>query len=548
MRARRPAAPARVVPFPADAAERRAGRARLARPSPGPVRIATVDIGSNSIHMLVAEVEGGGRIHVLDRAKERVGLGNRTLATGRLSQRAMDDGIAALRSFRMLAQRRGVARMKAVATSAVREARNGGVFLRRVQKEVGLPVKVIPGREEARLIHLGVRHGLELKGGRALIVDLGGGSVELIRVEDGEAAELHSLKTGAARLAEEFLQDDRPSARALRRLEVAITRPIEPLLSTWEDLAIERVIATSGTLLALAALAARQRPEPFEGPLNGFAVEAGEVSRLRRTLTGMSRAERLRIPGLDRTRVDQIVPAAILADALLRGLGAPVLVACTWALREGVLLDYLRRHRPGIEEATSGADLRRRSVLRFARHLGQAEEHPRHVAELAARLFAQLREPLGLPESAKEMLEHAALLHDVGHAIDHQNHHRHTHYLITHGELPGFTRDELQVLGLVAFYHRKGTPKSSHRPYAALSKPARRQVRGLAAVLRVADGLDRSHFGVVRDVTVRRRGDRLTFSLSTRGEDAALEIWEARRRANLLEKALGVEAVFRVAH
>jgi exopolyphosphatase/guanosine-5'-triphosphate,3'-diphosphate pyrophosphatase len=532
-----------LLRFPARArATRAAARERLARGA----RVATIDIGSNSIHLLVAAVGPGGKVRVLDQAKERVGLGNLTLTTGSLDRRAMDAGIRVLATFRTLAERHGVTRIKSVATSAVREAANGGAFLRRIEKEVGLRVKVIPGREEARLIFLGVREAIDLGTEPAVIADLGGGSLELIRVEGGRAVELHSLKLGVARLAAEHLEEDPLSPRALRRLSARIRRALAPIVKKWRGLGIGRVVGTSGTLLDLAGVAGRQRPDPFEGPLNGLAVDAIEIRRLRRLVAGMTRADRARLPGLDRARLDHVVVGAIVADTLLRAVGAKQLVACTWALREGVLLDYIGRHRPGLAEVSTVADLRRRSVLRFARHLRQTGNHPRHVAALAARLFEQLHEPLGLPAESAELLDYAALLHDVGHVIDHPNHHRHTQYLITHGQLPGFSRDELEILGLISLYHRKGTPKGSHRAYRSLAKPSRVLVRGLSALLRIADGLDRSHFAVVRDVRIMRRGRRLTLRLRTDGADAALEIWETSRRANLLEKLLEVEVAFRV--
>jgi exopolyphosphatase/guanosine-5'-triphosphate,3'-diphosphate pyrophosphatase len=231
-------------------------------------------------------------------------------------------------------------------------------------------------------------------------------------------------------------------------------------------------------------------------------------------------------------------------------VGAKEMVACTWALREGVMLDFIARHRKGIEEIERFADPRRRSINRFARHLGAAEgdagEHGRHVARLALRLFDQLQDDLRLSAEAREWLEFAAMLHDIGHHIDHKNHQRHSYYLITNGELLGFRREEVEIIGQTARYHRKAVPKDSDEEYRALSSSDRQTVRALSALLRIADGLDRSHYGVVHDVTVGRRGDRVTLQLATAGEDVELEVWEARGRAELLEKLLGQDIEFRV--
>jgi exopolyphosphatase / guanosine-5'-triphosphate,3'-diphosphate pyrophosphatase len=509
------------------------------------MRIAAIDVGSNSIHMVVAQVESDGRFRVLDRAKEMVHLG-RTLSSGRLSAEAMNAGIRTLGAFHTLAERQGVQRFKAVATSAVREAANGGDFIQRVEDEVGLRVKVIPGREEARLIYLGVRNAVDLRGEATVILDAGGGSVELVLSEDDKPTVLHSLKIGVARLSEQFVDEHAPGGAGMARLEAYLAEHLDSILSAFAKRDVRRVIATSGTMLNLISLAARERGEPPDGHLNNCVATAEEVSHLRRMIAKADREQRLRIKGLDAKRVDFIVAGACLADYVLRRLDAKEIVACTWALREGVLLDYIARHRKGIEETERFADVRHRSVARFVRHLGGAEAHGQQVARLALRLFDQLKTELKANDEAREWLEFAGMLHDVGHHIGHLNHHRHSYYLITNGDLLGFRRDELEIIAQVARYHRKGAPKGSDDAFGSLSGAQRRTVRALSALLRIADGLDRSHYGVVRDITVARRGERLFFQLHTEGEDAELEVWEARRRAELLEKLLGQEIDFRV--
>lgn len=509
------------------------------------MRIAAVDVGSNSIHMVVAQVEADGRFRVLDRAKDMVRLGRRTLSDGRLSAQAMAAGVRTLAAFRTLAERQGVTRITAVATSAVREAANGGEFITRVEAEVGLRVKVIPGREEARLIYLGVRHAIDLSGKPTLIMDIGGGSVEFILVERGDAVALESHKIGVARLTERFFAADPPDAEEIESLESFVSDQLDPMLGEFRTHRVRRVVGTSGTLLNLVAIAGHQRGDPPELHLNDFAVSAAEISRVRRALARVARDERAKIKGLDARRVDLIVAGAVLADYVLTRLAAKQLVACTWALREGVLLDFIARHRKGIEESERYGAPRGRSVARLARHLGETGEHGPRIARLALRLFDQLERDLRVEHSARELLEYAALLHDVGHHIDHQNHHRHSYYLITNGELLGFRREELEIIGLVARYHRKAPPKASDPEFRALPAKAKATVRALSAILRLADAFDRSHYGVVRDVSVARRNGKLLLQLSTAG-DAQLELWEARQRAGLLETLLGLDVEFRV--
>jgi len=510
------------------------------------MRIAAIDVGSNSIHMVIAQVESDGRFRVLDRAKEMVRLGRGSLTRGRLSSEAMADGLRTLAAFRTLAERLGAVRFNAVATSAVREAGNGGDFIQRVKDEVGLRVKVIPGREEARLVYLGVQHAIDLRQEPTLIVDIGGGSVELIHVQDEKPVALHSLKLGVARLSEKFLHTDPPSGKELTQLNAYLEAELEPILSRVAKRRVRRVVGTSGTLLNLVSIAGHARGEPPDNHLNNFAVSAEEITRARRVVVKADREERLRIKGLDAKRVDLIAAGACLADCILRLVDARELVACTWALREGVLLDFIARHPKGIEETERFVDPRRRSVARLARHLGETSEHGPHVAHLALQLFDALQADLALGEEAREWLECAAWLHDVGHHIGHKDHQKHSYYLITNGELLGFRRDELEIIGLTARYHQKAVPKDADDGYAALSKGDRRTVRALSALLRLADGLDRSHYGVVRDLAVVRRTGRLTLQLMTAGDDAALEIWESQRRAGLLGEVLGVEVDFQV--
>jgi exopolyphosphatase/guanosine-5'-triphosphate,3'-diphosphate pyrophosphatase len=343
------------------------------------------------------------------------------------------------------------------------------------------------------------------------------------------------------------VSEDALGHQGVAQLDAFVAQKLAPVLDPYRKQDIRRIVVTSGTLLNLVAIAASQRGEPPNGHLHNYIVTAEEITQVKRLVTRADRGERLRIKGLDTKRVDFIVVGACLADYVVRRLDAKEIVACTWALREGLLLDFIARHRRGIEETERFADVRRRSVARFVRHLGGPEQHGQQVARIALRLFDQLNGAVGLDARTREWLEFAALLHDVGHHISHENHQRHSYYLITHGDLLGFQRDELEIIAQVARYHRKGTPKGSDDGFATLSSDERRTVRALSAILRVADSLDRSHYGVVHDVTVSRRSDRLQLQLRTDGEDAELEIWEARRRVEPLEKLLDTRIDFHVA-
>jgi exopolyphosphatase/guanosine-5'-triphosphate,3'-diphosphate pyrophosphatase len=511
------------------------------------MRIAAIDVGSNSIHMIVAEARPDGHYVVLDRAKEMVRLGQKSLTTGRLTRQAMDRGIRTLARFKALALRYGVNRFRAVATSAVREAGNGGEFIQRIYDEVGLRVRVIPGIEEARLIYLGVAQVVDLKGPPTVILDVGGGSVEVVLVDHGRAVEFHSLKLGVSRMTEGFLSEDPPRAREVAKLEKFLRAQLEPALASAGKRKARRVVATSGTLLTLISMAAHRLGVHPGDQLHGLEVPAEAVSRLRRGLVRADRDARLEIRGMDPKRVDQVAAGAVLVDVVLGRLRATRIQACTWALREGLLQDYIEKHAKGIEESARFDDLRRRSVVRLMRRFGSPPGHSEQVARLSLRLFDQLRGRLKLRAEARGWLEAAALLHDVGHLIEHEEHHRHSYYLIVNSHLYGFRPQEIEAIGQIALHHhRKGTPKPGDAGGEPLPLEVWRQVKGCAAILRLAEGLDRSHYAAIREVRVRGRGRRVVVELHATGDAAALEVWEGRRRTELLEKLLGAEIALRV--
>jgi exopolyphosphatase/guanosine-5'-triphosphate,3'-diphosphate pyrophosphatase len=496
------------------------------------VRLGALDVGSNSIHLVIADVHPDGRLQVVDRVKEMVRLGRRTFTTGRLAPETMDLAVRTVKTFGRLVRARRVERLRAVATSAVREARNGPSFVRRLKRETGMPVRVISGAEEARLIFLAARHALGLDGGPHLLVDVGGGSVELVLVQDGQPRWMRSLPLGVARLSERFLADDPPSAGQVRQLERHLDQALGTLLDRVRHAGVVRAVGTSGTVNTLVAMARAARGE--EGTrLHGARATAAEILRLRRRVLAVGPVERGELPGMDPKRSDLMPAAAVLVGFILERGGIDTITACTWALREGVLLD-LARHGRG--RAATAAEVRRRSVEALA---GEGAAHGRQVARLALALFDALAGDLGLPAATSELLEYAALLHDVGHRIDRDRHHRHSAYLIRNAELLGFEPLEIETIAQVARGHRKQIPRPSDPELRALPPRARRHVRALAALLRVADALDRTHFGVVRGVRATRQGGRLVLWVDPGGENAELELWAAERRVELLSRLLG---------
>jgi len=275
------------------------------------------------------------------------------------------------------------------------------------------------------------------------------------------------------------------------------------------------------------------------GRLHGASATAAEIARLRRRLLSLPASKRAELPGIDAKRVDLMPAAGVLADFVLSRAGAPALVACGWALREGVLLELA-----GAPHAARAETQRRRSVEALGARFAGANRHGRQVARLALMLFDGAGEALALPAAARELVEYAALLHDIGHAIDHDRHQHHSCYLVRNAELVGFDRLEVEIIAQAVRGHRKQMPKLGDPELRALSGTVRHTVRGLAALLRLADALDRTHFGVVRGIEVAVTAHRVTIDVDA-GENPELELWAAERRVDLLSRILDRRIVLR---
>jgi exopolyphosphatase/guanosine-5'-triphosphate,3'-diphosphate pyrophosphatase len=513
-------------------------RRAVAEPPRPDLRLAAIDVGSNSLHMIVAQVGPEGAVTTLWRAKEMVGLGRMSFPSHRLSRDAMDQAIFALRRFQQEAVTRHCERIVAVATSAVREASNGGDFIQRARRELGINIRVVSARDEARLIYVGVKHAVELTGGPHLIVDIGGGSVEFIVADEHRPLLLESRKLGAARMTAQFVRSDPIDAKDIERLRQHYERELAPVVEQVRALRPVRALGTSGTLENLTAMCAH------EGGGAVGAIEAERLSKLVGKLIESRAKDREKLEGLDEQRRDQVVAGAVLANEVMRRLGLKKIELCRSALREGILVEYLARHQPDIAVRRQIPDPRRRSVLGLARRCNWEQPHAEHVTALCLQMFDQLRALHGLGDRERELIEYGGLLHDIGWHIAGKGHHKHSMYLILHGDLKGFEDEEVQVIANVARYHRKGLPEGSHEAYAALSGGAKRVVRVGAALLRVADGLDRSHNRVVSSVKCRNGDAGVRVTLETRG-DPALEIWAAKRKRDLFEEVFARSITFK---
>jgi exopolyphosphatase/guanosine-5'-triphosphate,3'-diphosphate pyrophosphatase len=502
------------------------------------MKLGILDIGTNSIHLVLVEIGKDLSVQVIDRAKETTRLGDTSFQDGYLSETAIHRGLSAVRRFKKLADIHNVAKVKAVATSAVREAVNGGDFLEMIEKETGIGVDVITGEEEARLITLAVRHCIPLGKKPAAIMDIGGGSVELIIADESAVRHCWSLKLGALRLKGDFLKNDPPSKKELQRMDEHILGELEPAFKKLKQLGVKTLVGTSGTIMNLVAMANWiDQDGPIE-ILNNFRIKPRHLRELHGMLAKADRKGRQRIKGIDPARVDIIVPGSAVVNAVLEETDIEEVVLCDEAIREGVVYDYLERNRSKIEMENQIPDMRLRSVMQLAKSCDFEEDHARHVADLALALFDQTKPLHDLGPVERELLRYSALLHDIGYHINYKRHHKHSYYLIKNGDLNGFEEREIEIVANVARYHCKSAPKKTHDNWQRLSGDDRRVVRILAAILRIADGLDRSHFSVVRQVQCRLNGKGVAIEV-TPSSDPELEIWGANKKKELFEEIFG---------
>jgi exopolyphosphatase/guanosine-5'-triphosphate,3'-diphosphate pyrophosphatase len=520
------------------------------------VKLATIDVGSNSIHLLIVEVDRDGHFRPIDREREMVRLGAHGLTVGHLAPDAVDRALAALERFADLARAHECRKIIATATSAVREADNGDKFLRRVKKRTGIDVDVLSGVEEARLIARAVAYVRDLDGAPTLGVDIGGGSTEFWVLDGGEHRCLISNRLGTIRLSDGFVTGDPISKRDQERLRGYVIGTLARTRREVAEAGFSRTILTSGTAITLAQVAYAMERGPDDGrpvppqDIEGYELTDEALRKVTKAVTKLSLRERRRLPGLPADRADIIVAGAILLDTIFEELGIASAQTCDWALREGVLIDYLERRFPKLTRAGADEDdglevseIRRRSVLGLARRCEYDPAHARQTARLAKSIFDQTEELHGLGREARDMLEVAAVLHDIGYAISHNMHHKHAQYLIMNSELVGFSRRELSIVGSLAGSHGGRGPKKKNAEYARLRPEDRRLVRRLAAILTVADALDRSGRAAVEPVRVSLEPRLARFEIAP-ARDCDLEIWDARRKAPAFERAFGVETDF----
>lgn len=511
-------------------------------------RVAAIDIGTNSTHLLVAAVDATLKtFSIIQTEKSTTRLGEREPETGALSEAAIQRGFETLRRFRDLANSHQVEQIMTAATSAVREAPNGRDFLALVKEELGLDVDLISGPEEARLIYLGVLSGMSFGDRPHLLLDIGGGSTELILADGRDARALTSTRVGAVRLQRDFVRDDPipPNRRAF--LQAFIQGSLEPAV----DKVRRRIkpgetpvlVATSGTAMAIGNLAAQEDVRP-PLKLHGYRLTRQRLDTVVEKLIALTPAQRRELSSLNERRAEIIVPGALILQTTMQMLESQELLLCERALREGLIVDWMLRHGLLEDRFSFQSSIRQRTVIHQVQRFAVNQKRAERVAAHALTLYDQSKGVMHNDNGqGRELLWAAAMLHACGQHINLSAYHKHSWYLIRHGELLGYSEAEHLVVAAIARYHRRSLPKKRHESWQALQhRQNRRTVNEMALLLRLAAALDRRPDPVVSSLRLQVSASALEIELHSErlNQNLSLEKWSLESCIDVVQEAVGV--------
>jgi exopolyphosphatase / guanosine-5'-triphosphate,3'-diphosphate pyrophosphatase len=513
--------------------------------------IAAIDIGTNSIHMVVVRIDPQlPAFTTIAREKETVRLGDRDPVTGDLTPAAMKRAFDALTRCLEITKSLNVSQTIALATSATREAPNGREFVRRIEAELGLVVNVISGQEEARRIYLGVLSGIEFHQTPHIIIDIGGGSTELILGDSQQPRSLSSTKIGAVRLTAELVTTDPIVDREFTYLQAFVRgqleRPIEDLKANLRVGETYKMVGTSGTIETLAMMLNQDKQGNLPTRIHGYPIHLAElrgaIDRLRR----MKISDRATIPGISERRSEIIIAGAVVLHEAMTMLGVQTLTVCERSLREGAIVDWMLSQGLIEDRLKYQGSIRQRSTLKIASKYGVDLPHAERVAKFALSIFDRMQGKLHhWDDNIRELLWCAAILHNSGHFVSHDAHHKHSYYLIRYGELLGYTEAEIETIANIARYHRKTPPKKKHETIQFLTKTERSIVSQLSAILRLCVALDRRRHGEIDRITFDYNPDKnnyiLTFFPTNPEDECLLESWQLNFKKPIFEAEFNIK-------
>lgn len=501
-------------------------------------RLAAIDIGSNSIRLVVAEVRPGGEYSRLDDERESTRLGRTLDSTQQLDASAVEATITALRRFRKIAEGFQVDRLRTIATCAVREAENGVEFCQRVRDEAGLAIEVISAQEEAQLAFRSVRQSIDISEKNVAIADIGGGSTEIILASGNHIEAIYDTDLGALRLTQTYGPPGRLFGEDFERMLHDVDKKLKKRIRKL-PFSPHMLIGSGGTFTNLGSMLLAAKGQADQPPL-GYRASRAEVRHLLERLQKMPLKQRRSVPGLNPDRADIIVAGVTVIDRLMRRFKVNTVLVHGGGVRDGLLLSMIDELETDTAADEELSEVRPRAVRKFAESCGVDLPHAEQISRLAGELFDQLAGPFQLDPNDRWLVTMAALLCDVGYLVSYEGHHKHSYQLIVNSRLPGMDRRELELLANIARYHRGAKPKGKHANFARLVPEDQRRVCRLVAILRIACGLDRSHTRNVASVQVRVANGRIKIGIVSR-DDPEVDLWGARRRADFFQHVFGCE-------
>lgn len=505
--------------------------------------LGAIDIGTNSFHLVVAKIHSNKSFTVLTKDKEVVRLGNASNDMKYISEEAMQRGISVLKRFKLVCQSFEVEKIRAVATSATREALNKDEFINRVKQETGIEIEVISGYEEARLIYLGALQALPIYNEKILLIDIGGGSTEFLIGKRGNVKYANSIKLGAVRMTQKFFPDEKIKKSAIDDARLFVKGVITQVTREIKNEEYDLIVGTSGTITNIGFILRADNKFEFEDSINMNKYtydKAGLESAVKRILKADTHNERLKIPGIDPKRADIITAGAVILEQIFDELKLKKITISNYALREGIIFDTISNY-GGDDLSMHLSNVRYKSVISLGEKMNFDPRHGEQTRSIAVKIFDFLSEKFSLAPNDEECLEAACLLHDIGYFISHSQHHKHSYYIIRNSELLGFNENEIELIANVARYHRKSNPKMKHENFSKLDAEMQDRVRKLSGILRLADTLDRSHKSLVNNIAIKIEDKTLVITIGTKNNvEPSLEIWGVNLRKELFEISFGL--------
>jgi len=477
--------------------------------------LAAIDLGTNTFNLTFAEIKSKDDVQIKEKYKEMVRLGEGGISKGEIGKEAFERGLNAMRKFKKIIDSRGTNKIIALATSAIRSAKNGKEFVQTVKEQTNIQIRVINGNEEAALIYEGIKHAVHLDKEEVLMIDIGGGSVEFIVGNANSAKLIRSINIGAQRLLDGFVKSDPVSANEIKSLRQHLQQELKELLPEIREFNIKTIVGSSGSFETLGQIIANKQKKDIT-TLNEFTFTPTDFKSVFEQITKLNTTKRLEIPGMDKQRVDMIVPSSILIDFVLSQLPTiQSLKVSNYALKEGMIYNYVDEHAAQLSEiyAQFEQNIRTKSVRQLTRKFGVQQQHALHVSQLASHLFTALLPLHQYTSKEAELLKYGALLHEIGIFINRSGYHKHGQYIILNAGLAGFNSDEIMWLGNIVRYHRKSLPSFEHLHYNILSPEEQKKVNRLSALLRFATGLNYARRNIVKSLSADIKRDKVIVSV-----------------------------------